>query len=360
MKTAGIFLAACLAIASTEAIAIAPIPKEHHARFLQEREALEDELDAWKSSPAGRLAKKNGYYKEDPHESTAATDDQLSRMFLSKLSIKKAQKENPNATFSLNSPFTLMTEAEFAHFVKRSSGDISLYPHATNTTTTASHRGLRALATSIDWTTGKCVAPVKDQQYCGGCWAFSSISALESAICLKTGKLTELSEQQLVSCDSNDSGCEGGLITTGLSYLQSQGSVSTEASYPFTSGETEEDGTCTTRGHTKVSFSIATVQSVPATESAFIAAISKQPVGVAIAASSEVFKQYSGGVLSACSTTELDHAVTAVGYDSVSFKIRNSWGAEWGENGYVRLQRQGAKKAACNLINTYAAYPVLA
>ena len=50
---------------------------------------------------------------------------------------------------------------------------------------------------------------------------------------------------------------------------------------------------------------------------------------------------YAGGIVTADScTTRIDHAVLAVGYDSVSkyFKVKNSWGSGWGERGYFRIE----------------------
>jgi cathepsin L len=359
MKFASI-IAVVIAAFSTAQASI--IPAEHHGRFLQERDQLEAELAAWKNSKAGQVARKNGYYVDKANllASTASThDEQLSRLFLTKLAIEEAQKQNPDAHFSVNSPFTLMTNDEFVKFVHRSARGFTA-KRSLNTTAIAVHhaRGLRAEATSKDWTTGKCVAAVKDQGQCGSCWAFSSVSVVESAYCLKHGSLTTLSEQELVSCDYQDDGCDGGLQSTGIGYIQGNGGVSTEDSYPYTSGETEQNGDC--EQGTEFPVDISSSKLVNPSDASFVSAINLQPISVSVAAGGSVWKQYTGGVVSSCTTTELDHAVVIVGYDATSFKIRNSWGDSWGEDGYIRLKRLGATKAACSVINSDATYPVVA
>ena len=67
-----------------------------------------------------------------------------------------------------------------------------------------------ALPASVDWRTKGAVNAVKDQGQCGSCWAFSATAAVEGANAIKTGKLLDLSEQQLVDCDTQSQGCNGG------------------------------------------------------------------------------------------------------------------------------------------------------
>ncbi|DBA00892.1 TPA: hypothetical protein N0F65_006092 [Lagenidium giganteum] len=217
---------------------------------------------------------------------------------------------------------------------------------------------------SVDWTTTGCVAPPKDQGHCGSCWAFASIGALESAYCLThNNRLQQFSEQQVNSCATQAGGCNGGFPSIGLEYVRDNGGVCTETGYPYTSGKTQQTGKCNARSCKKTPLQIS-VQRVDASEDGFVSAIASQPIAVGVTAGNAEWKQYSGGVLSACSTTQLDHAVLAVGYgtdvndNSPYFKIKNSWGSQWGEDGFIRLQRAG-DDSACGIINTDAVFPML-
>jgi C1A family cysteine protease len=364
MKLAAITVLFVAALAAADA---ATIPREHHARFLAEQATLTEELAAWKVSPAGLYAKEHGLYKEAPSNQTAKestsveSNDHLTRFFLSKVTAEKAQRENPEATYGLSSPFSLMTEEEFAKHVSKSvtQGKGKLFRGLADMSTEVAEEAEVAQASSVDWTTSGCVAGVKDQGNCGSCWAFSSIGSLESAYCLKHGSLTLFSEQQVTDCDPQSSGCDGGWPAWALSYIQGNGGVCTESGYPFTSGDTGNTGTCDPECNQKA-ITIKSVASVTATDAGFASAITKQPVAVAVAAGNPSWKQYTGGVVSSCSTSALDHSVLAVGFDSNSFRFKNQWGTSWGAGGYIQLKRTSSRSGTCGVINTDAVYPVIA
>jgi C1A family cysteine protease len=80
----------------------------------------------------------------------------------------------------------------------------------------------------------------------------------------------------------------------------------------------------------------------PSSVDALKAAIAAAPVSVTLEADRSVFQMYTGGVLDSTSCgTQLDHAVTAVGYGTENgqeyYLVRNSWGASWGDQGYIKI-----------------------
>jgi C1A family cysteine protease len=173
--------------------------------------------------------------------------------------------------------------------------------------------------------------------------------------------LISLSEQELVDCSQaqGNQGCNGGLMDQAFQYVISNKGITTEKAYPYTA----QDGTCQSASMTNaVTISSYTDVQSSTDETQLVSAIVGQPISVAIEADQQVFQMYSGGVLDDDSCgTQLDHGVLAVGYgtDSDSGKdyyiVKNSWGANWGENGYVRIVRM---KNMCG-IATEPSFPVV-
>lgn len=196
-----------------------------------------------------------------------------------------------------------------------------------------------SVADSIDWVAKGAVTPFKNQQSCGSCWAFSTTGAIEGALFIASNQLVSLSEEELVQCDHNgDQGCQGGLMDNAFGWLAQNG-ICTENDYPYTSGS-GNTGTCSK--HCSAAATLTGHVDVPS-EDALVTAVSKQPVSVAIEADKSVFQLYSGGVLdNAGCGTNLDHGVLAVGYGTDGkdyWKVKNSWGSGWGEQGYIRMAR---------------------
>ncbi|CAN1229923.1 Senescence-specific cysteine protease SAG12 [Linum grandiflorum] len=200
------------------------------------------------------------------------------------------------------------------------------------------YANVTAVPAVVDWRKSGAVTGVKDQGSCGCCWAFSAVAAIEGATKLKTGKLVSLSEQQLVDCDVDgvDSGCEGGLMDDAFKFiLTGSGGLTTETNYPYEG----EDGVCNKKHSSSPAAKITGYEDVPEnSERALMQAVAHQPVSVAIEGGGFMFQSYQSGVFRGSCGTDLDHAVTAVGYgtDASGKKywiLKNSWGADWGENG---------------------------
>jgi len=209
----------------------------------------------------------------------------------------------------------------------------------------------QAVPTSLDWSTQGATTPVKDQGPCGSCWAYSATEGIESGLFMTTGKLMDLSEQQVISCDKVDGGCGGGDLPTAFEYVQKNGGIDTEADYPDTSSSTGSTGSCKQSQNivqiTDYEYAVAPCEGgncggQAALESDMMAALNTfGPLSVCVNAA---WNTYSGGILSSrCGGgyMQLDHCVQLVGYDTTGaqsyWKLRNSWASDWGEDGFIRL-----------------------
>jgi len=205
---------------------------------------------------------------------------------------------------------------------------------------------LGSLPKYINWVEGGAVTPVKNQERCGSCWAFSATGSIEGAMYIKTGELTSLSEQNLLDCDHQDNACEGGIMENAFQFDESFHGLCSEEEYPYLG----IDGHACEYECEKVEGSqVKSYIDIPEGDKhGLIASIVMQPTSIAMQADQLSFQLYSEGVFDDDSCGErgmIDHGVLAVGYghdEDVGLNyinIKNSWGEEWGENGYIRLKR---------------------
>jgi cathepsin L len=248
-----------------------------------------------------------------------------------KQTLKKMADHESNAAHGstvAHNEFSDWTEAEYKRLLGYKMKETTAEAELLNT---------ENLQTEVDWRTKGAVTGVKNQGHCGSCWAFSTTGAVEGAWKLAGNTLTSFSEQQLVDCSKQNNGCNGGLMDYAFQYIETA-PLMLETDYPYKG----TDGVCE---YTK-SKGVGKVKSFKdvrrdATGSQLMAALNSGPVSVAIEADQFVFQGYSGGVITSGCGTQLDHGVLAVGYGGVGdeqyFLVKNSWGASWGDAGYVKI-----------------------
>jgi len=273
-------------------------------------------------------------FKVEHRKSYSSSDEEVKRFnfFLDNLKVadlrNEAEAKNGGSAVHGITKFSDLSQSEFeSSYLK---ADISMKSKDAEVTpiTTA------PTASLVDWT-GVYTTPVKNQGYCGSCWAFSATEQIESDSMrtLKTSYI--LSPEQIVQCDKTSSGCNGGWTEHAYKYVTKAGGIETESDYPYTSyaGKT---GTCSAQASKNV-ISVSGYKTISGESSMASYVQSTGPLSVCLDASS--WNSYTGGIMSTCGKS-VDHCVQAVGVLPTTggyWKVRNSWGTSWGESGYIRL-----------------------
>jgi C1A family cysteine protease len=196
---------------------------------------------------------------------------------------------------------------------------------------------------SWNWVTQGKTTPVKDQQQCGSCWAFSATEGIESAWLMANHSQIILSPQQIVSCDTVDQGCNGGDLPTAFAYVEKAG-LESNADYPYTSGGGNT-------GHCKYDASKVQVHisgfkyavNDGRKNDTILATASYANGPLSICVDAETWQNYNGGIIKKNCGTALDHCVQLVGWGvsgtTEYWIVRNSWNTDWGKDGYIWIEK---------------------
>jgi len=200
---------------------------------------------------------------------------------------------------------------------------------------------LSLISQILDWNKAGYVTKVKDQGQCGSCWSFSTTGSIESAVAIATGRLISLSEQQLLDCPGShyhERACSGGSVPFAYDYVINNGGLCRESDYPYQTHK----GSCRVSSCTPASTISSFANVTTNNEAAMKIAAAQQPLSVFVDA--QAWPQfYESGVFDGECGTSLDHYVLVAGYGTEDgqdyWYVKNSWGADWGLNGYILLAR---------------------
>lgn len=178
---------------------------------------------------------------------------------------------------------------------------------------------------------------IKNQGNCGSCWSFAVTAAFESRFALARGLGgvdALMAEQQLVDCERTSSGCGGGYLDSALAYI-SQVPFCTQDQYPY---ETTQHNWCGQDRCGGGPHATSRYQFPYQNEGALLDGLMSGPIAVCLDANS--WQGYQGGILTQCGRS-MNHCVTVIAsnfeHQTPHIRLRNSWGANWGENGNINL-----------------------
>lgn len=219
-------------------------------------------------------------------------------------------------------------------------------------------RVLDELPDYVNWVEEGAVVGVKDQGSCGSCWAFSAVGAVETVKYLQDNELVSLSEQEMMDCDEHliNNSCNGGNMGAAFGYVTKNEGLCSEEDYPYIADFQDcADDTCENVVNTNISG--YTPVKYKSTED-LMSSLAEQTVSIGLDAGSDDFKSYESGVFTGECGTNLNHGLLGVGYgtDDASgldyWYLKNSWGEDWGDSGYMKLYREGGEgvKGTCGCL----------
>ncbi|CAF1234420.1 unnamed protein product [Rotaria sordida] len=282
-------------------------------------------------------------------------------IFKSNLKYVIRHNENPSTTFKLKiTEFSDWTDEE------RDGLRSKINIKTLNSEQPIESRDDTIVPPEYDWTNQTripgAVAPVKNQHHCGSCYAFGMVGALEKTYAEIYNQTGPLSPQQLIDCRGSG-GCDGGTVEDCFEYIRSNDyKLNLEKDYPSTSDGKQQEK-CQTQGGVRLSYNSTYTldyERLPTGNEEYMkkTVYERGPIVVyfncglrtgndtILREASNKFDHYASGIFNVpgCPTNRnLNHAPVVVGYGTENgidyWKVKNSWGADWGENGYIKVKR---------------------
>ncbi|KAF8029490.1 hypothetical protein BT93_E2023 [Corymbia citriodora subsp. variegata] len=230
-----------------------------------------------------------------------------------------------------------------------------------NQNVTQAKDSTNSIPDSISWVDKGLVGSIKQQGSCGSCWAFSTVATMETLLAIKGdintagvpkvgtkghlsakkvrtsikgGRLVDLSEQQLIDCNTDNNGCVSGTETKAFRYMERAG-ITSEEKYPYKGVK----GECNGRATLVPEATIQGFYAIPVSEHSIEMAVAAQPVTAGVDSNSVQFRNYRGGIFTGPCGQDLDHSVAIVGYGRSNSEGLDYWLIKnpWGEKGYMRI-----------------------
>lgn len=224
--------------------------------------------------------------------------------------------------------------------------------------------GIMQQPNRYSWNDTSFLSRVKNQQDCGSCWAFSTTSAIETFMRKNNYTVDRLSEQELVDCSIENSGCNGGIMHKAMDYIIANKGLYSDDDYRYNSRNND----C------KILYNSSRVYGSNITQYEFIIpkspqdimiSLTKSPMAIGLDANNFYFRFYQSGVIDVPSnfSKAMNHAVLLVGYDKDDkgyyWIIQNSWGKSWGEDGFCKIRmKNDLDNQGTLLCQTYGVYPI--
>eukprot|EP00933_Yihiella_yeosuensis_P013712 TRINITY_DN1257_c1_g1_i1.p1 TRINITY_DN1257_c1_g1~~TRINITY_DN1257_c1_g1_i1.p1 ORF type:complete len:454 (+),score=123.61 TRINITY_DN1257_c1_g1_i1:80-1441(+) len=224
----------------------------------------------------------------------------------------------------------------------------------------------KALPESVDWSHLKVAQRIPDQGRCGSCWAVAATQVLNAHHEIRTGQQKYYSAQEMLECTPNprncggNGGCRGATVELGYSWVMKNG-LSEEKDVPYKA--TDEfcgvrprptsllQESSSLRGALSSGMRLSGFEVLPKNkEEPLRRAVTSGPVAVSAAAGG--WFRYHSGIFNSCNNV-INHAVTLYGYGTDNgqpyWLVRNSWGSDWGEKGFVRIVRHFQEDEYCGI-----------